>query len=237
VQWRDTQACNFTIDENINIWRVCVSENVSFIDSFLAFMKPEEIARANRYFHAKDRNRYIISRGLLRNILGNYLKQQPAEVEFKIGPNKKPFVVNNGKDSLQYNISHAGDWILLAISNSDVGADTEVVDNGFDYEEVIKEYFGSEEITYIKQSTPAERFFTLWTRKEALTKATAKGIDNNLKLIPVLDGIHSISSHIISSANDWLISSFKLNNQYVGSIAANPVTETFMFWDIDFSLM
>ena len=112
-----------------------------------------------------------------------------------------------------------------------------MIDSGFEYDEVIKDYFGGEEIAYIKQSNAVERFFTLWTRKEALTKATAKGIDDNLKLIPVLDGTQSVSSHLVSSPNDWLISSFKLNNHYVGSIAADPAIETFMFWDIDFSSM
>ena len=106
----------------------------------------------------------------------------------------------------------------------------------FDYEEVIKRYFNTEAKSVISNRIrlSAERFFTLWTRKEALTKATAKGIDDNLKSIPALDGAHSVSLiYTISSPNDWLISSFKLNHQYCWPVLPLiTLTDTFMFEEV-----
>jgi 4'-phosphopantetheinyl transferase len=54
-----------------------------------------------------------------------------------LGNNKKPFLVSDGRPAIQYNITHAGDWILLAVSNEAVGADVEFVDKGFQ----IQRYF------------------------------------------------------------------------------------------------
>jgi len=77
-------------------------------------------------------------------------------------------------------------------------------------------------VAYIKEAESAERFFRIWTRKEALTKATAQGLDCDLRLLPGLDGVHIVDDGIIASNDDWVISSFNLNDSYTASIACNP---------------
>ncbi|MDB5017259.1 MAG: hypothetical protein JWQ84_2091, partial [Mucilaginibacter sp.] len=74
----------------------------------------------------------------------------------------------------------------------------------------------------------------LWTRKEALTKATGKGLDEDLKLIPALDGVNLADSSIISSSSDLIVNSFKLHDQYMASIATGNTISEIKFWDINF---
>lgn len=234
INWVNSEACNFVTNNMADIWRINISSNLFLLDHFLSILQPAEIARANRYFQAKDKNRFIISRGALRVILGKYFNQSPSSIEFAEGANKKPYIKSTGKTELRYNISHSGDWILLAVANSEIGADTEQVNPAYHYHEVLQDNFSGDEINYIEQGISPERFFLLWTRKEALTKATGKGLDEDLKLIPCLDGIHLAESSVISSANDWLISSFELHACYIASIAVNPTIEEIRFWDVYF---
>jgi 4'-phosphopantetheinyl transferase len=233
ITWDDGDTCDFDLKEQADVWRINISSNLSMLESFLSILHPDEIARANRYYQTKDRNRFIISRGALRIILGKYLNKQPALIEFKTGINKKPYI-NTNHMRLCYNISHSGDWILLGISDSEIGADTEQVNFTFNYKDVLQDNFSSAEIDHINQTSQVERFFMLWTRKEALTKATGKGLDNDLKLIPCLDGIHIAQSRTISSGEDWLISTFKLSGNYLASVANNIKIVTIRFWDIRF---
>jgi 4'-phosphopantetheinyl transferase len=95
-------------------------------------------------------------------------------------------------------------------------------------------YFNYEEINFINEEKSAERFFLLWTRKEAQIKATGKGLDENIKLIPGLTGTHYINNDAITSYKNWVISSFSLSEQYIASVAANPLTDKIRFWDVDF---
>ena len=234
INWVNSKGFDFVTDNKADIWRINISSNLFFLDHFLSVMQPTEIARANRYFQAKDKNRFIISRGALREILGKYLNQSPSSIEFAEGANKKPYIKSTDKTDLHYNISHSGDWILLAIANSEIGADTEQVNPAYHYHEVLQDNFSRDEINYIEQGISAERFFMLWTRKEALTKATGKGLDEYLKLIPCLDGIHLAESSVISSTNDWLISSFELHEQYIASLAVNTIIEEIRFFDVYF---
>ncbi len=235
VSWVNSAVCDFLVaTDRADVWRININSNLLMLDNFLSILHPDEIARANRYYQTKDRNRFIISRGALRIILGKYLNEQPALIEFKTGVNKKPYINNTNHTRLCYNISHSGDWILLGISDSEIGADTEQVNFTFGYDDVLQDNFSDAEIDFINQSAPVERFFMLWTRKEALLKATAKGLDEDLKLIPSLDGIHFTESSTISSGENWQMSTFKLSENYVATIANNIKIVTTRFWDIRF---
>ncbi|SHM21946.1 4'-phosphopantetheinyl transferase family protein [Mucilaginibacter sp. OK098] len=233
VAWLNASACNFSIGNHIDVWKIGVSPNSSLIDSFLTILTPDEIARANRYHQLKDRNRFIISRGAMRHIFGKYLNQTPATVEFGAGENNKPYIKSTNQLNLQYNLSHSGDAILLAVSDSAIGADIEFINKSFGFKEVLADNFSTAEIDYINETDAVACFFRLWTRKEALTKATAQGLDIDLKLIPVLDGSHLIKPGIIASNNNWLIRSFALNDEYTASIASFPFIDKISFWDLD----
>ena len=235
TNWLSPIECTFVINNAVDIWKICVSENTSLLDSFLAVMHPEEIERAKRYFFTKDKNRHIVCHGALRIILGQYLNTPPLLLVFGTGMNGKPFVENSNAVNIQFNISHSGDYILIAISNDEVGVDIEMIREEFDYSDIIGEYFSTAEINFIKQNNSAERFFMFWTRKEALLKATAKGLDDDLKLVCSMDGTHAISGNTISTINNWEISSFNVNPQYIASIAVNPSVIAAGYWDIDFN--
>ena len=114
---------------------------------------------------------------MLRKLLAGYSNLAPDEIKFAEGLNKKPFAENANLSDLHFNISHSADIILIAISNSEIGVDVEKVDNSFSYEEILPHNFSDEEIDFIKNP---EDFYLLWTRKESLLKATAKGLDDDL---------------------------------------------------------
>lgn len=234
VKWLNTRQFNFTITpNNVDIYRIDITSNLAGLDDFAALLKPDETERANRYFYEKDKNRSIISRGALRYILGKYLRESPCSIEFGVGINKKPYIKNN-TNNICYNISHSGDWILIAIANSEIGTDIELINPDFNYKEVLADNFSINEINHINQNNPLETFYMLWTRKEALTKASGKGLDEDLKLIPCLDGDQLTDSKIISLNHDTSVSSFTPCNQYIGSVATGKTVNEFRFWSIDF---
>jgi len=232
VTWNDTSGCDFGGIDFADVWRVNISSNVSHLNRFANIINAEETARGKRYLHMHDRHRFIISRGALRTILSRYSGLSPAEIEFGVGENKKPFISNlKGSALLQYNVSHSGDWILIGVSNFAIGVDTEQINPSFEFRDVVKDYFSDEEISYINQDNGAEHFFKLWTRKEALTKATAKGLDEDLKIIPSLDGEHLVEASVLKSIDSWLVSSFQLTQNYLGCVACNMALTQIRFWD------
>jgi 4'-phosphopantetheinyl transferase len=235
VNWRSALPADFVLNDNeVHVYRINISTNLHLLDAFLATLMPAEKERGGKYFQLKDRQRFILSRGAQRYILGRYLNQAAAQVAFALGNNKKPFLVTDGRSAIQYNITHAGDWILLAVSSEAVGIDVEFVDKEFQFNDILEEHFSQAEIAFIEQNNPAENFYLLWTRKEALLKATGQGLGEHLKVTPSLNGIHSLSPQLLCADKTWQVSSFNLPGGYTGSIANLYGDVRLRFFDINF---
>lgn len=231
ITWLEASACGFIIGDHIDVWSVEVNPAASNTDELLAIISPDELARANRFYQQKDRDRFITSRWALRNIVGKYIGAQPTEVEFEAGKNKKPHIKNAGLN-LHYNLSHSGKHILLAVAGSVIGVDIEFIDNNFGYSEVLADNFSAAEVIHINERDQISRFFKLWTRKEAITKATAQGLDCDLRLLPGLDGVHKVESGVIASDADWVINSFIIDERYAASIAHAPAINRIAFYKL-----
>jgi len=228
--WKNVSDFDFNINRNVDIWRINISSNLALIPALSALLSRDEQTRAGRYLHQHDEDRFKISRGALRIIVGRYLNIRPSLIDFKQGINKKPYIKNS---SLFYNVSHSGDWIILAVSGSEVGVDTERVNPQFDFNDVIKEYFSPGECSFINEDDSTNRFFMLWTRKEALTKATGKGLDEDLKFIPCTEGVHLLEDNILLSENNWIVNSFVLSESYFASVAHHDHNGMIRFWETD----
>jgi 4'-phosphopantetheinyl transferase len=235
VNWAPAASSDFKApDTAVDVYRISVSFNLPFYDSCNGILSPDEIARAKRFYRRADQNRYVISHGAIRAILCKYLGLPPAKLIFGERTNKKPFLISPGTSNLCYNISHSGDWVLMTVGRFESGADTEFINQEFDFNDIIHQNFSTDEVAYINSADLSERFFMLWTRKEALIKATGIGLMENLKLLPALDGVYTCSGEILQTASDWLVSSFKVAEDYRGSVAHSPAAFGIRFFDYNF---
>ena len=114
--WLPAADCSYQPNNSVDVWRVHIPSQLAHIDNFLKVLSLSEIARASQYIRTDDRNRSVISRGALRIILGNYLDERPQAISFAEGINKKPIL--DDKSGLNFNVSHSGDWVLIAVANS-----------------------------------------------------------------------------------------------------------------------
>ena len=232
--WMDGVDSPYFITNHVDVWKINVNCNLFFRDNFLSVMAPGEIERANHFLRTEDKNRSIISRGAVRIILAKYLNIRPAAIEFALDENQKPFINIKKNKGLHFNLSHSGEWVLLAVSNDEIGADIELINRQFKYKDILTDYFSEDEVNFIQRDLSGERFFLLWTRKEAFTKATGKGLDSPMKHIPSLNGQYVSPGNILSTNKDWLTTSFNLNSNYAASVTYNPQTTGLKFWHMDF---
>jgi 4'-phosphopantetheinyl transferase len=228
VTWQAADSCDFEVDSVTHVWKIEIEANTHNLPQYHSLLNPLEIERSQRYRHIPDTNRFIVSRAVTRILPGKYLHTNPSEIVFRQGVNKKPFVENSG---LFYNISHSGDLVLLAVSDASIGIDVERIDPGFDFNDILTDYFSASEQKLIITSSQADSFYRLWTRKEALTKATGKGLDDDLKLIPAPDGEHPLSGPIIGSNENWAVTSFQAAIGYMASLAANDQGKPTRFFE------
>lgn len=210
VHWSAAPA-SYRLQHAVHVWDITISSSLHLLNEYDSLLNAAEQKRANSYHQLKDRQRFIVSRVALRILLGRYLQLLPQDVIFTIGDNKKPFIQNTNTP-LHYNVSHSGGKILIAISDHEVGIDIEDTGSTLTLTDIINTCFSKPEAAQIHSP---QDFYLLWTRKEALLKATAKGIDDDIISIPCLDGTHPIPF----STTNWCITSFNTDDSYVSSAA------------------
>jgi 4'-phosphopantetheinyl transferase len=90
---------------------------------------------------------------------------------------------------LHFNVSHSEDYAVIAISRKKGGVDIEFKSADFDHGTISSDIFEIKSLILLKMLQKNKFFYTLWTQKK-LCKAVGKGIDEDFKNIPCLDGQH-----------------------------------------------
>jgi len=146
--------------------------------SFLKrWLSREEQRACNGKRRHSDRMRFLWGRVMLRALTPTWIRTASRQLAIDKEEKGKPFLTNA---AVEFNLSHAGDWVSLALSSSPVGIDIEVVQKRTYWTQIAHRYFSENEVEWLF-STPEEaeqlqRFAQIWTQKEAYVKATGVGL-------------------------------------------------------------
>src|SRR5205823_12591172 len=113
-------------EDEVHVWRARVSHCGTCLNDLAALLTPEERVRAARFHFAIDRQRCILGRALARLILAHHLRRPPCDLTFAYNPFDKPRLAGSPHPLLEFNVSHSGEWLLIALaSGRALGVDVE----------------------------------------------------------------------------------------------------------------
>jgi len=213
----------------IHVWCAGLEGPPSKVAAFAKTLSDPERKRAERFQFERDRDRFIIRRGLLRRMLGCYLNTDPAQVTFTYESRGKPVLagITDGQ-MLQFNLSHSHGLALFAVARqAPLGIDLERIRPIPELDQIAARFFSPYENALLddlpKEQVP-EAFFHCWTRKEAYLKATGEGIADSLPEVEV-----SLSpwraAQLVSIAGDlqaaglWTLHALAPAPGFVGALA------------------
>jgi 4'-phosphopantetheinyl transferase len=165
-------------EEEVHIWQVDVARLAPQQVEFSALLPPGERARAQTFHTERQRSRYICRRGLLRRIVGVYTGRDPQTLVFGYGPYGKPALAE--APSLSFSVSHSADLLLIAFAlRRALGVDVERIRPVEDIDTLARRILTAAEQQHFF-SLPSDlrlsAFFACWTLKEAIMKASGRGI-------------------------------------------------------------
>lgn len=169
----------------IHLWYAWLDQPAERVQELAQTLSLDEAARAARFHFERDQRRFIVGRGLLRIILGQYLDVVPAQIQFRYGLYGKPSLVGQvGTRSvsydLQFNLAHSGEVALYALAwDYPIGVDVEHIRPIPDLDQIVERFFSRQERITLRSLPPEQRqtaFFNGWTRKEAYLKALGDGL-------------------------------------------------------------
>lgn len=199
----------------IQLWIVPFDTPDRDIEELRALLSADEREKVGRYRFEADRNCYIITRGILRQLIGQYIDLAPQDLLFEYNPHGKPLLPQS---PLAFNVSHSGNFALLAFSaTGSIGVDIELIRSNFTFSRLVPRYFSSDQITEIEQSqNPRATFFKLWTLKEAFIKAIGTGIFHDLNSLT----IQLTTAHFTHPENHkrWSVNPLNIHPNYAAAV-------------------
>lgn len=197
----------------------CDNIDCSNLSPFIQYLSPERQVKARNFRQEKDTVRTVLGEMLLRYALSQKAPEYMPEIplQFTYNPYGKPLLPD--QPDISFNISHSGNWIACAVSDSEVGIDIEEINLDIDLN-IASHYFHKKEIELINTASASESyqyFFRFWTAKESYLKCIGKGLGEPLNNFYVSDNTLILEDKITS----YHINFYRILNNYALSVCSN----------------
>lgn len=212
------------------VFAVSLLEESAFEELKPAFLKlvPETTRlKIASFARNNDAQRSLLGEVLARHLLTKATGVVLPAYPFTTGAKGKPGP--EGYKGVHFNISHSGQWVVVALSPNCVGVDVEKMRKV--PEGVAHRFFSESENIMLQnaqnESQKAEIFFTLWTLKESFLKAIGTGLTKSLSSFTVVNtGLRQFRLTNDPEAEGYYLKTFELCDGY--KLAACAASDLFI---------
>ena len=156
-------------------------------NTLMSWVSETRQERTRRFLKKEDQYRSLIGEVVLRY-------EQGKNITIVTDDFGKPSLANN--TNVHFNISHSGNWVVVAIHDQPIGVDVEEI-RPLQFSDYYS-FFHADEVEWLKaqpEETRTADFFTLWTLKESYIKAVGKGLSIALDRFSVVPKDGTIVYH------------------------------------------
>jgi 4'-phosphopantetheinyl transferase len=218
--------------QELHVWR---ADLTAVQDGACSLLSPRERERAERFPSASRGRLWARSRGVLRKLLGDYLRCDPRALRFEIQARGRPVLVEDSAEArervrghrprpagLWFNLSHSAGTALYAFSaEGPVGVDVELPRRELDAVALAARAFGPAQARRLAPLDPASaqlEFRRAWVRREAVLKCSGLGL-----------GARQAGDRSDDAAQPW-IAELDLGTDQAGAVAAMNRPTTLSCW-------
>jgi 4'-phosphopantetheinyl transferase len=190
TEWLPAPETLILAPTELHLWRARRDEGSEPLQRCQELLSPDEKERARRFAIDGARRDFIVSRGILRELLAGYLNTRPSDIVLSYGIHGKPYVsLGETECDVHFNVSHSKGFAVFAFClHAEVGVDVEWIRAEFPGREIAERFFSGREVAALGKLAPersSAAFFTCWTRKEAYVKARGGGLQIPLRSFSV----------------------------------------------------
>lgn len=208
---------------NVDLWVWSLDVDDAERGRLAKFLSEDEAARAARFVFERDRQRFVMGRGRLREILAREIADRPWALRFAYAAHGKPSLLTT--PALHFNLSHSEALAALAVSrHAGIGVDIEFARPL--KEDIAQRFFSPREVAVLKalpEEDQAAAFFRCWTRKEAVVKAVGEGLSYSLDSFDVTLSADAPAAverfEGEADAGVWRLAHFEPSPGYAGAVA------------------
>ncbi len=160
------------------IWVAWVGDHLRDVDQFSRrYLSDAECERLGSYRSRAAAERYVVTRSLVRTVLGAHTGVAPTAVRVRLTPTGKPEA-----EGVHFNVTHSGEIILLALCDDrPIGVDVERRREVLRVQALVDRWLTDAERVELSALRgrglgDSDAFLRVWSLKEARLKALGVGI-------------------------------------------------------------
>ena len=231
---------------HVDVWLTSTEKGEAQIRAYAMSLSKAELARAQKFRSKTGYREYIVTRGLLRQVLSETAGLDLAGVDFMYGEHGKPCLdARVSAKTIAFNVSHSHGLALVALTlGGRLGVDLEKIRPEVEWQELAGRYFAEAEIRALDnrpQGDGLKAFYACWTRKEAFVKALGAGVSYGLKQFDVSVGPEEDYAALTVRSQDedaagWLVKNLPVPDSHVAALAVDRPACSFRLWHVGHKL-
>ncbi len=225
---------------HVDVWLTSTEKGEAQVRAYAMSLSQAELARAQKFRSRTGYREYIVTRGLLRQVLSETAGLDLAGVDFRYGEHGKPCLgtLVSG-ETVAFNVSHSHGLALVALTRgSRLGVDLEKIRPEVEWRDLAGRYFSEAENRDLEArhgEDGRKAFFACWTRKEAFVKALGAGVSYGLKQFDVSVGPKEDHAALTLRSRDedaagWLVKNLPVPDSHVAALAVDRPACRFRLW-------
>ena len=231
--------------DSIDLWFIVPSQLPSqHFKTLIQLLTDQEQQKIQQYKHQATQHTALVTRGFARLVLAEYSEQAATTLAFKRNKHGKPELENNNRN-IRFNLSHNNNLIVMAVCvDDDIGCDIEDPKRKISIEPISRRYFAKQEhqqLIALSNQIQQQRFFEIWTLKEAFVKATGIGIGLGLdsfyfewtdkvdETIGKAINIHFNEHYPLAKQQDWQCHQTMFEQQALAISRASSMQQNIIF--------
>lgn len=225
---------------NVDVWLTSTDLPDTQVQAYARSLSEAELARAQKFRSRTGYREYVVTRGLLRQVLSSVAGLDLSGIDFHYGEHGKPALAACvAGESVAFNVSHSHGLALVALTlGGRLGVDLEKIRPEVEWRDLAGRYFSEAECRALERRLDRDGlkvFFTCWTRKEAFVKALGDGVAYGLKEFDVSIGPEEDYAALTIRSQDedcagWLVKNLPVPDSHVAALAVDRPACCFRLW-------
>ena len=205
------------------LWWCTLDATADEIAAWRPVLSDAERTRASRFGMPFLEARYVVGRTALRTVLAGVLGVAPPDVPIERGARGRPRLA--GDVRLDFNVSHTAGVALIGLTSTGrIGVDVERRDRQINVGGIARKFLTEAEradIASMDADAARSAVLTMWTCKEAMSKATGDALSAPFARIDVdcRDGRRLRGGPDPYRPGDWALYAADVPSDYIATVA------------------
>ncbi len=212
----------------ISISTLTQPKDTTLVDHIIArWANHSDHSAAGAYSRKELARRFLLGRSLIRNVLARSSLMPNCDYEFVANDKGKPFIkLSSGEIGPAISITHSNGMIAAAVTSiGALGIDMEFHRANRSFNAIASYAFGPQETKIASQSI--DNFYKIWCLREAMSKATGKGLEEATDGVDTVDKMPMVGAWKSSiETEEWGFALLTPSRRYSLAIAIKCAAET-----------